>query len=252
VRLEGEFVGAGVYRVAPGENLRQLVARAGGLAQDAYLYGSEFTRESTRVIQQHRIDEYADDLDQRIKLAEASSAANALSPQDQVANVAALQSARSVADRLRQLTASGRIVLFIPPGSSSITDIPELPLEDGDTFTVPQVPLTVNVFGAVYNQTSFLYERKQRTEDYIRFAGGGTPTADRKRSYIVRANGLVVSRQFATSRLPGAFNVAHLNPGDTIVIPEQVNKRSLLRNMVDVSTVIGQFGLGAAAVNVLK
>src|SRR5580658_3388523 len=48
VRLEGEFVASGVYSVRPGETLRDLVERAGGVTSDAYLFGSSFTRESTR------------------------------------------------------------------------------------------------------------------------------------------------------------------------------------------------------------
>ncbi|WP_160115129.1 SLBB domain-containing protein [Bryocella elongata] len=251
VRLEGEFASAGIYRVNSGETLRQLVSRV-GLANDAYLYGSEFTRESTRVVQQQRIGAYADDLDQRIKLAEANSANNSLTPQDDVATVAALQNARTVAARLRLMQATGRIVLFIPPGSTNLADIPDLPLEDGDTFTVPQVPATVNVFGAVYNQTSFLYERQHRVKDYIEYAGGGTRTADTHRIYIVRANGLVESKQFSGASLAGSFRDKHLNPGDTIAVPETVDKRPLLRNLVDVATVIGQLGLGVAAINVLK
>jgi protein involved in polysaccharide export with SLBB domain len=43
VRLEGEFESAGVYSVRPGETLRQVVQRAGGLTPQAYLFGSEFT-----------------------------------------------------------------------------------------------------------------------------------------------------------------------------------------------------------------
>ena len=58
VRLDGEFVHAGVYSAQPGETLRHLVERAGGLTPNAYLYGSEFTRVSTRAVQQARIDEY--------------------------------------------------------------------------------------------------------------------------------------------------------------------------------------------------
>ena len=58
VRLEGEFVAAGVYSVQPGENLKQLVARAGGLTPQAYLYGSEFLRESSRLDQQQRLDDF--------------------------------------------------------------------------------------------------------------------------------------------------------------------------------------------------
>ena len=48
VTLDGEFVHSGVYSVHPGETLRQLVERAGGVTTKAYLYGSEFTRESVR------------------------------------------------------------------------------------------------------------------------------------------------------------------------------------------------------------
>jgi protein involved in polysaccharide export with SLBB domain len=51
VRLEGEFAASGVYSVLPGETLRQLLKRAGGLTPDAYLYASEFTRLSTKRLQ---------------------------------------------------------------------------------------------------------------------------------------------------------------------------------------------------------
>jgi protein involved in polysaccharide export with SLBB domain len=252
VRLEGEFVAAGTYSVGPGETLRQLVARTGGLSSGAYLYGSQFTRESTRVLQQQRLNDYAAELDRRIRLAEANSANNTLNPQDQIADVAALQNARTVAMRLRQLTASGRIVLTVRPESKTLDDIPEIALEDGDTFVVPQVPSSVDVFGSVYTQNSFLYDARKRAGDYIRQAGGGTRTADVRRSYIVRADGSIVSRQFSTALFTGNFGATHLYPGDAIILPEQVDKRPLLRNMVDIATIVGQFGLGIAAINVLK
>ncbi|WP_260736303.1 polysaccharide biosynthesis/export family protein [Tunturiibacter lichenicola] len=251
VRLEGEFSASGTYSVAPGETLRQLVTRAGGLTSGAYLYGSQFTRESARVIQQQRLNDYAADLDRRIKLAEANAANNAISPQDDVQDVAALQNARTVAQRLRQLKSTGRIVLDMGAESKTVADIPDLPLEDGDVFIVPQMPLTVDVFGAVYNQTSFLYNPQKRVGDYLHQAGGGTRTADNSRSYIVRADGAIVSRQYSSGIL-GRFDSTRLNPGDAVVVPEQVDKRPLLRNLVDIATIFGQFGLGIAAINVLR
>jgi polysaccharide biosynthesis/export protein len=251
VRLEGEFAASGTYSVAPGETLRQLVTRAGGLTPGAYLYGSQFTRESARVIQQQRLNDYAADLDRRIKLAEANAANNAISPQDDVQDVAALQNARTVAQRLRQLKSTGRIVLDMGADSKTVADIPDLPLEDGDVFIVPQTPSTVDVFGAVYNQTSFLYNPQKRVGDYLHQAGGGTRTADNGRSYIVRADGAIVSRQYSSGIL-GRFDSTRLNPGDAVVVPEQVDKRPLLRNLVDIATIFGQFGLGIAAINVLR
>ncbi len=252
VRLEGEFNAAGTYSVKPGETLRQVVARSGGLSANAYLYGSQFTRESTRVVQQQRLNDYAADLERRIKLAEANSANNSLNPQDEISNIAALQNARTVAIRLRELNATGRIVLNVHPDSEAIADIPDLPLEDGDTFVVPQVPSSVDVFGSVYTQNSFIYNQKMRARDYLRQAGGGTRTADTKRSYIVRADGSIISRQYSSALFTGNFESTRLYPGDAIIVPEQVDKRPLLRNLVDIATIVGQFGLGIAAINVLQ
>jgi len=66
VRLEGEFAHAGVYSVLPGETLRSLVVRAGGLTDKAYLYGAEFTRKSTQVIERSVLKEYADRLEHQL------------------------------------------------------------------------------------------------------------------------------------------------------------------------------------------
>ncbi len=52
VGLEGEINSAGVYQALPGETLRQIVARIGGLTPNAYLFGAELDRESVRVLQQ--------------------------------------------------------------------------------------------------------------------------------------------------------------------------------------------------------
>ena len=76
IRLEGEFVHAGLYTVLPGETLRHLVERAGGLTPNAYLFGSEFTRESTRLVQQARLDEYIQNLDMRMQRSNLALAAS--------------------------------------------------------------------------------------------------------------------------------------------------------------------------------
>jgi hypothetical protein len=43
-----------------------------------------------------------------------------------------------------------------------------------------------------------------------------------------------------------------LMPGDSIVVPEQTNKGSLLRGIKDWSQILGNLGLAAAAINVLR
>jgi len=246
VRLEGEFAASGVYSVAPGETLRHLLARAGGFTGDAYLYGSEFTRLSTRRVQQQRLNEYADSLEAQISVMAANSSARAISDRDAAAANSSALDAREAVARLRRAVPLGRIVLELKPDSRGIDSIADLPLEDGDRFVVPRVPSTVTVEGQVYSANSYVFERGRHERDYLRQAGGPDRQADRKRIFILRADGSVYSRQY------GDVDRATMFPGDTIVVPPQLDRRALLRDLVDISSVVGQFGLGAAAINVLK
>lgn len=253
VHLEGEFVHAGVYTVKPGETLRDLVRDAGGFTPNAYLYGSEFTRESTRVVQQERMDEYIRTLSlqiQRGNLAIASSPAT--SSQDLASGVAAQTSEQQLLSSLRQMRATGRIVLEFRAGSNGIAALPDITLEDGDRFIVPPIPASVNVVGAVYDQNSFLFETSRRAGTYLHLAGGPNRDADTKHVFIIRADGSVISRAAANSIWGNEFDNLRMNPGDTIVVPEKTFKPSALRGILDWSQLFSQFALGAAALSVIQ
>lgn len=254
VRLEGEFVHAGVYSALPGETLRQLVLRAGGLTPQAYLYGSQFSRESTRREQQQRLDEYVAALSYQIEISTSNKASSVVSPQEAATVGASVSSQRELVNRLRQIRATGRIVLHIEPFRSDVNSLPDLPLEDGDRFIVPPIPSTVGIVGAVYDPNSFVYLAHKHAGEYLRTAGGPNRNADRKQIFIIRADGSVVSRQYLdhTFWTDDKFNNEVIYPGDTIVVPEQLNKTTLLRGLTDWSAVFSQFALGAAAIQVIK
>jgi protein involved in polysaccharide export with SLBB domain len=55
VRVSGEVNAPGVYRMDPSDTLRDLVRRAGGLTDHAYLFGSRLNRLSARVIQRQQL-----------------------------------------------------------------------------------------------------------------------------------------------------------------------------------------------------
>jgi protein involved in polysaccharide export with SLBB domain len=257
VRLEGEFVGSGVYSVKPGETLRQLLTRAGGFTPEADLFASEFTRESVRRLQRQRLLDFADQLETQIASNNSVSTSTALTERDAAAANSATVSSRAIVARLRQAQPSGRIVLQVKPDSQGVGAVPDLELQDGDRFIVPRVPATVSVEGQVYNANAFLYEKAHRVKDYMKLAGGPDRIGDRKREFVLRADGSVISRQYGSlaERTVFAgrnFDDVVLYPGDTIIVPPIIQKSAILRNLSDVSTIIGGFGLGAAAVNVLR
>jgi protein involved in polysaccharide export with SLBB domain len=251
VRLEGEFVSSGVYSVKPGESLRQLVQRAGGLTPDAYLYGSEFTRESTRRVQQQRLNDYVDQIALQVSTNAQNTASRAISASDTTALAAQQQQQQNIVSNLRSARATGRIVLEMAPSANSLGELPDLQLEDGDKLIVPRIPSTISVDGAVYNQNSFLYDPHRRLGDYLRLAGGANRDADKNRAYVIRAGGDVISKQYSSSLRGSGFDSVRLFPGDTVVIPLNLDKGKTLRLFVDIAQIVGQFGIAIAAANTI-
>jgi protein involved in polysaccharide export with SLBB domain len=250
VRLEGEFVHAGIYSVQPGETLRDLVRRAGGISPKAYLYGSEFDRESTRILQQQRIDEYIRRVD--LDSNRGTLALTASSTGDVANATAAAAAEQGLITRLRQLRATGRIVLHFRSDSSDLDEIPDVALENGDRFSVPPVPATINVVGAVYNQNSFLFETHASAGRYLLMAGGPDRDADWRLSFVIRADGSVISRESVKGLWGNEFKDLRLNPGDTMVVPEKTLRPTALRGFLDWSQIFSQLAFGAAAINVLR
>ena len=249
IRLEGEFSSAGIYSVQSGESLRDVVRRAGGLTEKAYLYGSSFLRESAQAFQQQRLNEYistlSTDMERAAAVRAASSPSGVLDPNS-------LAEQRTLIAQLRQLRATGRVVLEFQPGSSGVNTVPDIPLENGDLFRIPSRPNTVSVVGAVYGQNVFLFNPNRRVADYISLAGKPNRIADRKHAFIIRADGSIYSRELAQGVWTNNFSNARINPGDSIVIPEKLIRPTALRELLDYSQILSSFGFAAAAINVIR
>lgn len=250
VRLEGEFGAPGVYQILPGDNLRSLIARAGGLTGNAYIYGAEFTRESTRKEQQQRLNDAIDRLEMEAHRAGLARAQGVLSPEDAQSLNQQTAVQTSLIAKLRTVQATGRIVLGLPANGGSIKSIPELPLEDGDRLYVPPIPGTVSVFGAVYNQNAYLYERNYRLSHYLELAGGPTKDADKGSIYLVRADGSVISTR--QRGWLGSIKGESMMPGDAVVVPESLDRLNWTKELKDWTQILYQLALGVAGLKVLK
>ena len=251
VRLEGEISMAGVYTVQPGETLRQLVARAGGLTQSAYLYGAQFTRESTRREQQKRYDDFLNQFDREMSEAASNLSSRVTSPQQAATAQTSLASQHDLIERLRKVSMNGRIVLDMDPNSHGEQALPDLPLENGDRLYVPSRPLTVNVIGTVFEQAAFLQEEDLRVGDYLKKSGGPARSADRSHMFVIRADGSVISRNTGIALFAKGFDTLPMYPGDTLVVPSYINRTTFVRGLMDWSQVFSNLALGAAAINVL-
>ena len=109
----------------------------------------------------------------------------------------------------------------------------------------------VNVVGSVYNENAFVYKPEKRLTDYLRQAGGVSRTGDKADVYLLRVDGSVISKR-QSGWLMGSFDSERLMPGDTIVVPEDFERTTWTKVLKDYGTILYQFGLGAAAIKVLK
>ena len=245
VRVEGEVARPGEYVLPPQSSIADALAAAGGLTEKAYVFGAEFSRESVRSTQQLNYDRALRDLEtdlarnvstQRTSNAEEASAA------------AGRESANArLLTALRAQRPSGRIVLQLPPNGR---ELPPLELEDGDRLLVPPRPSSVGVFGSVFNAGSYLYSEGRAVDEYLNLAGGPTRGADAGSAFVIRANGSVVSGRQSSGWFNRGTGLEGLKAeaGDTVFVPEELNKTTFIQNAKDWTQVLYQFGVGLAAI----
>jgi len=253
VRIEGEVSSPGLYQLKPGETLPQLLQRAGGLTSEAYLFGLEFNRESVRKQQQENLDQLIRRIENQANNINSNMAANLTA--DRVASAPVLvqqqqQQMQAQVARLRSLKSKGRISLEINPDK---LDLPQLPLEDGDTILIPTVPSFVAAVGSVNNDNTTIYRQGKTVADTLAVAGLNED-AEISEAFVLRADGSIFTRKAAGwfSR----FESTKLLPGDTVVVPAKVDRESgyniFMRGLRDWTQIFSNLGIGAAAIKTLR
>lgn len=249
VHVDGEVARPGDYVLAPGATLADALSAAGGLTPKAFLFGTEFTRESVRQVQQQNFDRALRDLETDTA---KSTASRRVSSAEEASSLSASENANSrLLERLRQVRPTGRVVLPLTPDTNAL---PDMVLEDGDRITIPARGTSVGVFGSVFNTGSFIFNDDRTLNDYLKQAGGPTKGADPGSMFVVRANGTVVSaHQLAGTFSNGASDFRNLValPGDTLFVPEELNKTTGVQNAKDWTQIIYQLGLGLAGIAAL-
>ena len=254
VRIEGEVAAPGVYQTKPGETLPELLKRVGGTTSRAYIFGTELNRESVRQRQQ-------ENLDTLVRRLEAQSQSQASAVVSNVSNRGAEGAAqaqvlqqqqqlqvKSQLDRLKSFKSNGRLALELDPQTQSL---PALALEDGDRIHVPAVPGFVAAFGAVNNENVFLYKPSKTVGEVLKSAGL-TEDAEPAQAFVLRADGSIIARRDLSGFFGGNFESIRVLPGDTVVVPAQIDRESryniVTRAFKDWTQILANFGLGFAAI----
>jgi polysaccharide biosynthesis/export protein len=256
VQIAGEIKSPGTYPIKKGETLSSVLSRAGGFTDKAYLLGGVLIRESTRVLQKQQLNAAIDRLEARVLASAGEKAGAGMDGEDTKRIEVASKQQQMLIASLRKVEPLGRVVIQLEDPERLRGTPNDITMQEGDRLMVPQAPGTVNVVGAVFAPTAMVYTPYRTVKEYLTMAGGTTEIADDKEIYVIKTNGAAVSRKgFSWLRAswdgnkygfhPGGISSLTLDPGDTIVVPERLERIAWLKNIKDIASILGNIAMTA-------
>jgi polysaccharide export outer membrane protein len=222
VKVRGEVQHPASYGIEPGERLSSVLRRSGGFTSQAFPYGAALLRPQVRELEMNSQQEMV----QRLKTEQTYL--RTLPENDPDQRNLKLTAIAQTETTLQQLEASaplGRVVIHVPSDAKNLRAFEKSPadvaLQDGDELIIPKKTNYVMVRGQVYNPTAISYLPGRSAKWYLSQAGGTTAIADRNATFVIRADGSVLSAKNNSSLWSGDPLNAVLKPGDSIVVPER-------------------------------
>jgi len=261
VTILGEVPFPGRYKIRRGERLSSLIERAGGYKETAYLRGAVFTRKSVKELQKKALEEMITRLEREILQEAGMRVAASLSAEEVEAKKVEIQQRQKFIESLKKIEPLGRMTIKISHLRLLKGSEFDIELEDGDSLFIPPKNPVVNVVGAVYSQGSFLYREGFDYRDYVSLAGGPSRYADTKNIFVLKADGS--AKKIGSSLLTWNFlksrweissfsgEEKEIEPGDTIVVPEKVERIAWLRNIKDITQILMNTAVVAGTVKYL-
>ncbi len=217
IEVKGEVAHPGGYGIEPGERLSSILARAGGFLPSAYPYGAVFERVELRELEEKN----RADLIQQVSAEQAEmKLIPGMDSDEQVKVKATVLLYQKTIDGLQNTPPVGRLVIHI---SSDVkrwaNTAADIQVRAGDKIYIPKKPGIVLVDGSVYNPTGITYKPGKSAGWYLRQSGGPTSAADKRSTFVIRADGSVVGG--SGGLFSGGVESAELRPGDMVMVPEK-------------------------------
>ncbi|ROQ22543.1 protein involved in polysaccharide export with SLBB domain [Gallaecimonas pentaromativorans] len=238
VEIRGEVRFPGSYTVHRGETLDDVLQRAGGVTQYAFVDGAVFTRKQVQDREKMQVNKLIEQLRSDVATRALSADTTTVSYQDAMAMIGELQKIQPV----------GRLVIDLPHVLAGDRDA-DMQVEDGDILYIPRKTSTVTVVGEVQHASSHRFKPGMSVEDYLNLSGGFRKRADEDRVYVIRADGSVMIPGHNSSWF--ASNSDQLKAGDTIVVPLDTEYMNNLTTWSSVTQIIYQSAVALAAIATL-
>ena len=240
VYITGEILHPGKYDLSAGDKVSDLIARAGGMTEQAYPDGAIFSRESERRTEERRFRKASQNMQKRL--------ASAIEHDEKPPNATQIEMVQNLADELATIEAVGRITVETNPDILATHPELDMLLEKGDRIYIPKRPLTVRVSGDVLSPANLQFRQDKKPLDYIHEAGGFTHYADKSRTFVLHPDGSAQPLKVSAWNHTPVF----IPPGATIIVPRDPKPFDFIESAKEIGQILSNLAVTAVFIDDIR
>lgn len=235
ITVSGQVNRPGDYSIQQGDNILDIINRAGGYTEDSYSEGSVFLRKNVALSQKKAFERSADELENTIIEIITQGTANL--SEGTIAPLSALIT------KLRNTKPLGRMVVDVDYLDLKTNSANNFLVEEGDSLHIPRRPNSISVVGEVLNSSTIVFQPKLSVNNYLDLAGGLNNAADKNRIFVIYPDGKskLIKRSLFASR-------DNLLPGSTIVVPRDSRPFDAIKITQIITPILADLATSAAAI----
>ena len=236
-KISGAVMKPGTYTMSANENINDLVEKAGGYTNNAYLYGAIYINEDAKKINEKANDIlYQEFLDNIIAVSQQNIGGNFdLTPIVQLTK------------EIKDSDINGRVIIDLEDEDL----INSYSVSESDHLFIPEINNVVYVYGETSSEGAVMYSEDKSVDYFVEKSGGYKRFADKKSIYILYPNG--ESQLYSTKRNifeSSPKSTISIKPGSIIFVPRELDESTPRRLAAQAYvSILGNLGIALASLS---
>jgi protein involved in polysaccharide export with SLBB domain len=238
-KISGAVVKPGTYAMASGETLNDLIEKAGGTTENAYLFGGVYLNEDAKAVNKKSAQLlYNLFLDNILSMSEKA-----------VGSGFDLTAVVGLAQELKKSESNGRVVVDLLDEDSLNLNY----IKDGDELIIPENNNVVYIYGEVSSEGAVMFDSNQDLDFFVNKSGGFKDAADLGSIYVLHPNG--ESELYSKKRSlfeSSPKSEIKIYPGSIIFVPRELDESTPRRLAAQAYiSILGNLGIALASLAAL-
>ena len=238
-KISGAVLKPGVYKLAAGETLDDLINKAGGFNSNAYPFGAVYlNKDAKKINQESQKILYEEFLDNIIAVSQQNIGENFdLTP------------IVKLTEEIKNTEPTGRVVVDLV--GSETNELEKVQVKEGDELFIPEKSNNVYVFGEISSEGSVMFSPNKTVKYYVGKSGGFKRFADVNLIYILYPNGESVRYQLKRNIFESQpRSDIEIYPGSIIFVPKLLDESTSRRLAAQAYvSILGSLGIALASLS---